>query len=464
GLSLLVTAGWDMVLNAAELPAKARLQIRRRLPIAVGVLQIALLATALSAPLLASALGLGDLQPELVQGQPNPIYEMLFAALRESLWVAWAWAAGAGALILAAWIAADKWKHHSFRAPAISCLMGAMLLADLYWYGYRFSTTKTPREFEEQIYPRTPLVKALEGRTKDGSRFVYHDSILSWAWDQNQPEILFCRPAMHGLPNLRGYDPMLPGRYVEFSNLWRLQPKHEDPLTADPGAMLRITEMDSTRLYDVWNARTILSYFPVKAPGVKLLGSIHFEPDKETLALGGANLPTDLLIYDNPNALGQAWLAQAVDGASLPPAESLARLSDPAFDLRRLALVNSGPCPPPVPAGTDEKVEILSSKSSSLQLRAQCAANRLLVAPISYCRGWRATVNGRPAPVLRVNHAMLGVVMPGGPAQVRLAFLPASFIWGGTISLLAWLVCAGVFIRLKISHSQARRFSVSSAH
>ena len=50
--------------------------------------------------------------------------------------------------------------------------------------------------------------------------------------------------------------------------------------------------------------------------------------------------------------------------------------------------------------------------------------------------GWRADVDGRPAPIVAANHAFLGVHVPKGTHRVRLVYRPASFIWGLAISLV----------------------------
>jgi uncharacterized membrane protein YfhO len=60
--------------------------------------------------------------------------------------------------------------------------------------------------------------------------------------------------------------------------------------------------------------------------------------------------------------------------------------------------------------------------------------------------GWRAYLNGRPAPILRVDHAIRGVVVPAGAGSLEFRYSPASFSLGvilagvGGAALLAWAV------------------------
>jgi uncharacterized membrane protein YfhO len=51
--------------------------------------------------------------------------------------------------------------------------------------------------------------------------------------------------------------------------------------------------------------------------------------------------------------------------------------------------------------------------------------------------GWRARVDGRPAPILAVDGALMGVLVPPGRHSVRLGYLPRSFVTGSAVSGLA---------------------------
>ncbi|MEA2326979.1 MAG: hypothetical protein QOE68_1938 [Thermoanaerobaculia bacterium] len=49
-------------------------------------------------------------------------------------------------------------------------------------------------------------------------------------------------------------------------------------------------------------------------------------------------------------------------------------------------------------------------------------------------KGWRAYVDGRPAKIVRANHAFLGVFVPAGNHAIRLTYLPQSFVIGRAIT------------------------------
>jgi hypothetical protein len=56
-----------------------------------------------------------------------------------------------------------------------------------------------------------------------------------------------------------------------------------------------------------------------------------------------------------------------------------------------------------------------------------------------YDRGWRARVDGKPAPTLAVDGAILGAVVPAGRHSVELRFRPAGFLEGIAVALAALL-------------------------
>jgi hypothetical protein len=59
--------------------------------------------------------------------------------------------------------------------------------------------------------------------------------------------------------------------------------------------------------------------------------------------------------------------------------------------------------------------------------------------------GWTARVDGRAAPVVAVDGALMGVFVPPGDHTVVLRYLPRTFVAGSAISLAA-LVAVGVAV------------------
>jgi len=57
-----------------------------------------------------------------------------------------------------------------------------------------------------------------------------------------------------------------------------------------------------------------------------------------------------------------------------------------------------------------------------------------------YYPGWEASVEGKPLQILRVNHALMGAVVPAGSHEVVFEFKPTRFRLGAAISAIALLL------------------------
>lgn len=79
-------------------------------------------------------------------------------------------------------------------------------------------------------------------------------------------------------------------------------------------------------------------------------------------------------------------------------------------------------------------------------VRVDAVRLALLVVAESWYPGWRATIDGQPAQVLRANYLSQGVVVPTGSHLVELEYSPDSFRYGQLISLGALIVLAHMAI------------------
>jgi hypothetical protein len=138
----------------------------------------------------------------------------------------------------------------------------------------------------------------------------------------------------------------------------------------------------------------------------------------------------------------RAWLVYQTQ--EVDEDEALAQLDASDFDPAQVALVPPGTALFLEPPDGEEKgyVEILDRTPSSLALRVSTPTDGLLVLSEVYYPGWRATVNGQTAPILRVDYALRGVPVPAGQHRVEFFFRPATFAWGAAISGLTLGVVA----------------------
>jgi hypothetical protein len=82
-----------------------------------------------------------------------------------------------------------------------------------------------------------------------------------------------------------------------------------------------------------------------------------------------------------------------------------------------------------------EQVQLTAEGSDRLSIDARLDRPGLLVVNDSWFEGWRAQVDGAPAPILRVNGLVRGVWLGSGRHVVRMSYRPRGLIAGCLISL-----------------------------
>ncbi len=167
--------------------------------------------------------------------------------------------------------------------------------------------------------------------------------------------------------------------------------------------------------------------------------------------LNGLNVTRQLnaklgAIEPNPNALPRAYFARKIIQVSTP-AESLALL--PTLDPAEAAIVQ----------GTASSSEGTVSSEPGYKFQYRTAQPALLKISIPYFPGWTASIAGRQYEILRVDHALMGVMVPAGQNELVLHYRSNRFSLAATltgITLLAiLLVLAGTWrtsSRVPISH------------
>ena len=107
--------------------------------------------------------------------------------------------------------------------------------------------------------------------------------------------------------------------------------------------------------------------------------------------------------------------------------ERLRRLGAEDFDPRAVAfsetVVN-------VPEECRGRAEIVRETPTRIEVALHLETAGLLVLADRWDPGWRARLDGREAPILRVDHALRGVAAPAGEGRLELFYAPASFRLG----------------------------------
>jgi hypothetical protein len=166
-------------------------------------------------------------------------------------------------------------------------------------------------------------------------------------------------------------------------------------------------------------------------------------PDLRLLAAAPAG-PAGLVIraYELAGAWPRAYLACRVlpsRSAAEAVAQGLAAGFDPGRDVVLLA--------PGEAACRSGRVERLGGVAGLERYRVEGDGPGYLVARDSFARGWTATVDGRPAPVLLANGRQQAVPVPRGRHEVVLRFQPRGLGPGLGLSLASALVVLALAFR-----------------
>ena len=141
-------------------------------------------------------------------------------------------------------------------------------------------------------------------------------------------------------------------------------------------------------------------------------------------------------VITNPFALGNAWFVQQVQTVKSPDEEMAATRT---FDPATTALVDGNKfkvSKTSFSAGGQAK--LLEARGNYLKYNAENAADGLLVfSEIYYAEGWKATIDGKEAPILRANYVLRALEVPAGKHEIVFKFEPASFVVGNKISLFS---------------------------
>jgi hypothetical protein len=117
-----------------------------------------------------------------------------------------------------------------------------------------------------------------------------------------------------------------------------------------------------------------------------------------------------------------------------------------------------GTAPPHVSTPAGPAPAVASSDISDNGVRAEVTGGvgSLLVVSQNLADGWRAKIDGHPAPIVAVDGALIGVFVPAGTHAVTLDYLPRSFLAGGAVTAAAMLAAAFVLVRTVRRREHAR--------
>jgi hypothetical protein len=327
--------------------------------------------------------------------------------------------------VLAAALAQRARGHLPARGFAAALV--ALLLLDLGTHAWRADLLRKGR-FEPGDRLPAEQVEALRAeQARDHSR-VYAEFALNW------------RPGTrHALYDLRGY--MDPLRLQRYADVIALLPRH-------PAVLARFA------------VRAVL-HAPHPYHG---LGHNHV---KEPARIPGVTRDGPHIFRLADPAPYAAWVGRVrlVD----TPAQALATLPDLPADEAVVARADleAGDASAPAlvapladaPAAPRVAAVVGARTLNGVTLTVEAPAAGLLVVNEAWFPGWRATVDGAPAPVVRADHLVQAVPLAAGRHQVVLRFRPAYFVapaWIAAATALGLLLAFALARLRRRPHDVAR--------
>lgn len=119
-------------------------------------------------------------------------------------------------------------------------------------------------------------------------------------------------------------------------------------------------------------------------------------------------------------------------------AEALAVVKQPGFDPANETIVEGLNSQRENIAGGD--VRVVSYEDNHVELAVNTQGRGFLVTSETFYPGWKATVNGRPTPILATNVAFRGIPLEAGENRIVMSYFPVLLAVGLIVSLFA---CAG---------------------
>lgn len=164
----------------------------------------------------------------------------------------------------------------------------------------------------------------------------------------------------------------------------------------------------------------------------------------------------------NPGANGPVWFVKAIKWANnadeeMMALDSLRSRDTVVIDKREQAKVTTTP-----QYDSAASISLVRNLNDLIEYQTNASSNQFAVfSEIYYSEGWKAFIDEKEVPIIKVDYALRGLNVPAGSHKIKFVFAPASYntgsiltLAGGIASIIALLVCAFLLFRQnrKIHH------------
>jgi hypothetical protein len=269
-----------------------------------------------------------------------------------------------------------------------------------------------------------PIARYLEHRGGDARYLAwippaayFNKGYLFSQKPQDWPAMLLGRAVLFRLHDALGYSPIQLPRYWSYIRATNRLPVYYN------AAILQLPSIEDLRLLGV---RFLVAAHGIGLPPGLSGSVIASERGYELYEVSGSE-PRVSVVPD--------W-RQVPDGV-----EALAAIREGGFDPGARAIVegNPGLAALTQPGATAGSATYREATPEEVSITASATATSIVVVRNAWDGGWSATVDGRPAPVLRADYFLQGVPIPPGKHEIRLTYRDPMIGRGLALSALVWL-------------------------
>jgi hypothetical protein len=207
---------------------------------------------------------------------------------------------------------------------------------------------------------------------------------------------------------------------------------------------------------DLWTAGAPRSLAALRALGVRYVmlsspqaaDTAHF-----TVRTDPAGGPAVWILRAAP---GRAYAVDSL--ASLPDEPSvIAALLTLANDPAHLAFTSEPGAAARFPGSAQARIAWLADEPDRIVLQVQAAAPAFVVIADTWFPGWRATLDGQPLVIHRVQHLLRGLAVPAGSHRIVLAYEPEGWAASVRVTWIAWALALAGFALLAVRRLRGAR-------
>ncbi len=325
--------------------------------------------------------------------------------------------------------AAQLARRHKVRTWLAGCLCMGLLATDLAFFAWQ-RTPLAPREF----YQGTPeVISPIKQRGEWGR-------VLVWETDVHGPR---------GFADPKGWAADLKSAFALREALPPNSAQRFGLDSADVFVALALSHYlpayhaartcvrDIARTGTRGEGRAFLDLLGIRY----LVSAVAFEGSRMRVIHDGR-----MRVYENETALPFCWAVSRV-GALSDPLAAYGYVMRDTFDPRREAIVES-PVAAPLSGGGEVRVRSEASwlDLGRVRLRVALPERALVVVSQVYYPAWRATIDGSPAPIEKVDTVLMGVVCEAGEHDILLTYDDLNLSVGWRLSALALACVLGLWV------------------